>query len=140
MFCPKCKAEYRQGFTRCADCDVDLVEVLPPGEPDNSAASRSERPDQAPPAVFLAWFAPMVFFFAFNLLTVYRPTVLRNFFFAAFLFTFLLIHNLGAFWMLYQAVRYEKRVGKYVLLSFVPFMFVWYSLVRYPLRRELPRI
>ena len=25
MFCPQCKAEYRQGFTRCADCDVDLV-------------------------------------------------------------------------------------------------------------------
>jgi hypothetical protein len=25
MFCPECKAEYRQGFTHCADCDVDLV-------------------------------------------------------------------------------------------------------------------
>ena len=25
MYCPQCKAEYRQGFTRCADCDVDLV-------------------------------------------------------------------------------------------------------------------
>jgi len=28
MFCPKCKAEYRFGFTHCADCDVDLVESL----------------------------------------------------------------------------------------------------------------
>jgi hypothetical protein len=28
MFCPNCKAEYREGFTRCADCDVDLVESL----------------------------------------------------------------------------------------------------------------
>jgi len=26
MFCPECKAEYRQGFTRCSDCDVGLVE------------------------------------------------------------------------------------------------------------------
>jgi hypothetical protein len=25
MFCPQCKAEYRPGFTRCADCDVELV-------------------------------------------------------------------------------------------------------------------
>jgi len=25
MICPHCKAEYRQGFTHCADCDVDLV-------------------------------------------------------------------------------------------------------------------
>lgn len=45
MFCPVCKAEYRQGFTRCADCDVELVYRLPanamvphvpaaPGDPD----------------------------------------------------------------------------------------------------------
>src|SRR5260370_35253417 len=31
MYCPKCKAEYRQGFTRCADCDVELVHEPPPG-------------------------------------------------------------------------------------------------------------
>ncbi len=46
MFCPVCKAEYRQGFRRCADCDVELVYELPatalvapeppaaPGDPD----------------------------------------------------------------------------------------------------------
>jgi hypothetical protein len=28
MFCPICKAEYREGFSRCADCDVDLVDEL----------------------------------------------------------------------------------------------------------------
>lgn len=26
--CPKCKSEYRDGFTRCDDCEVDLVENL----------------------------------------------------------------------------------------------------------------
>lgn len=30
MFCPKCKAEYREGFSRCADCDIDLISELPP--------------------------------------------------------------------------------------------------------------
>jgi hypothetical protein len=25
MICPRCKADYRPGFTRCSDCDVDLV-------------------------------------------------------------------------------------------------------------------
>jgi len=28
MFCPSCRVEYRQGFTRCADCGVDLVLAL----------------------------------------------------------------------------------------------------------------
>ncbi len=29
MFCPVCGDEYRAGFTRCGDCDKDLVESLP---------------------------------------------------------------------------------------------------------------
>ena len=29
MFCPQCKAEYRSGFARCADCGVELVWELP---------------------------------------------------------------------------------------------------------------
>ena len=68
--------------------------------------------------------------------SIVRPRLLQNFHFSVFLFCFMFFGNLGGFWMMYQAVRYERRVGKYVLLSFVPFMFVWYSLVRVPLREE----
>ena len=32
MFCPKCRAEYREGLTVCSDCDSDLVDELPPEE------------------------------------------------------------------------------------------------------------
>ncbi len=32
MFCPKCKAEYRVGFTLCSDCGVALVDLLPDPE------------------------------------------------------------------------------------------------------------
>jgi hypothetical protein len=39
MFCPQCNSEYRSGYARCSDCDVPLVDVLPP-EP-------SERHDDA---------------------------------------------------------------------------------------------
>ena len=35
MFCPQCRCEFQVGFTRCNDCDVELVERLEaePGEP-----------------------------------------------------------------------------------------------------------
>jgi hypothetical protein len=29
MYCPRCRAEYREGFDRCADCGVALVPELP---------------------------------------------------------------------------------------------------------------
>lgn len=31
MYCPLCRSEYREGFTRCSACDVDLVPTLAPG-------------------------------------------------------------------------------------------------------------
>lgn len=29
MYCPKCKAEYREGFSKCSECDIELVKELP---------------------------------------------------------------------------------------------------------------
>lgn len=43
MFCPQCRVEYRPGFTRCTDCDVDLVEALP------------QEPEQAGEADRIIW-------------------------------------------------------------------------------------
>jgi hypothetical protein len=34
VICPECDTEYREGFTRCADCDVDLVAPPSPPPPD----------------------------------------------------------------------------------------------------------
>jgi hypothetical protein len=45
MFCPKCKAEYREGFYRCADCDCDLVYELPAQE---DGSSQREIPGEGP--------------------------------------------------------------------------------------------
>lgn len=30
MFCPVCQSEYREGFTECTDCRVELVDTLLP--------------------------------------------------------------------------------------------------------------
>jgi hypothetical protein len=44
MFCPQCEVEYRAGFSRCSDCDVDLVERLaePGSDPEPSDVSLRE--------------------------------------------------------------------------------------------------
>jgi hypothetical protein len=44
MYCPQCRAEYVPGFTRCADCDVELVEVLP-AKPARRKPARREPTD-----------------------------------------------------------------------------------------------
>ena len=48
MFCPKCRAEYVARFTRCPDCDVDLVDELPEPAP---RATRHARPPPPLPDV-----------------------------------------------------------------------------------------
>ncbi len=42
MFCPECKAEYRDGFTNCMDCDVELVDVPVEPEPEQGDAESKE--------------------------------------------------------------------------------------------------
>jgi hypothetical protein len=48
MFCPQCNAEYRPGFTRCADCDVELVNEPPQyalaGQPSADPGDPNEDP------------------------------------------------------------------------------------------------
>jgi hypothetical protein len=49
----------------------------------------------------------------------------------------LVLVSFCAFWMFYQAVRYEAKPLLYVLLScFVPFAFVWYYVERYKPRKR----
>lgn len=136
MYCPKCRAEYREGFTRCSDCGLDLVEVLPPPSSESSGVAEYERPDRAPTRYFLAWLLPMCVYGGLFCAIGLKPVLLQNVFIVILLFFLHLSLVSGQFWMLYQSVRYERRVGRYALLSFVPFMFVWYSLVRVPLRKE----
>ncbi len=47
-WCPVCKSEYVEGKTHCPDCDVDLVDELPPEEPEQEeipALTKEERAD-----------------------------------------------------------------------------------------------
>ena len=50
MFCPQCRAEYRPGFTKCADCGVDLVTTLP-----DRSESEAKNPTINLDAAVLLW-------------------------------------------------------------------------------------
>lgn len=43
MWCPKCKTEYIDGITKCADCGVDLVEELPSTSYDDLSGETREK-------------------------------------------------------------------------------------------------
>lgn len=45
-----------------------------------------------------------------------------------------------ALWMIYQAIRYEIRPWRFILLSFLPFSFIWYYYERYSRRRGHGRL
>jgi hypothetical protein len=56
MYCPQCKAEYRQGFTRCADCDVELVHEPPPaGNGLGTKAEASSRAEDSEDPICSFW-------------------------------------------------------------------------------------
>jgi hypothetical protein len=42
MFCPVCKTEYREGFSKCSDCGADLVAELP--KPNESVPGQIAEP------------------------------------------------------------------------------------------------
>jgi len=56
LICPKCGAEYRGGFTRCSDCDVELVDALlepqGPSRPPVDPAPTVLEPRSDPPECF----------------------------------------------------------------------------------------
>jgi len=51
MICPVCRDEYRPGFTRCATCNVDLVETLDAAAPVAPAVPREAAAGAAPGGV-----------------------------------------------------------------------------------------
>ena len=54
MYCPECRAEYREGFTACSDCGAPLVAKLPaepePGPPPD--ALLDPEPGPGPPTPY----------------------------------------------------------------------------------------
>ena len=50
------------------------------------------------------------------------------------------VSNIGSYWMMYQAIRYEVRPLRFFLLAFLPLACVWYYFERYANRRASGRL
>lgn len=46
---------------------------------------------------------------------------------------------IATYWMIYDAVRYEKRPWPYIVLAFVPYLFIWHYFERVRKRGPLER-
>ncbi len=119
MFCPVCRAEYREGFTRCSSCEAELVDALPQVETPASSASTAS-------TYSLVYVLPVAFciyllFFVWTLRDGKpHPSVVIPFVFLT------VVTNFGSLWMIYQSVRHEEKPARYILWSMVPFSFFWY--------------
>jgi hypothetical protein len=54
MICPVCQAEYREGYTRCSECDVRLIELV-------GVAKSAPRRETSPPVVVWRGQDPVAF-------------------------------------------------------------------------------
>ena len=137
MFCPECSTEYRPGFTRCADCDVDLVQELPAG----ASEAKAERPTQDSVErlrtksplksgmtfglhQFIGMYgipvtAPVVFSLAFKFLWLFDHNYPRKPFYSIVsenpYFPVQIIFGLILGWLLGRAVRHRSIVWVWVL-------------------------
>ena len=150
MFCPVCKVEYRSGFSRCADCDVDLVEELSPSPPEKNAdisvAHRTpqnsfERTKSVTKSVLtfglhqfigmygIPYTAPIVFSLGFKFLFLFGHSYPRKVFYSLVsespYFPVQIIFALILGWLLGRVLRNRSMVWVWVL----PLTILSYSVV-----------
>src|SRR5437667_10039034 len=99
MFCPDCGAEYRSGFARCSDCHVQLVEILPPANPQDPSLNENERQEVASRRFFLAWLIPMCIYLLLFFDVWVRPFLFKNIYIVVLRMFFTFISSISGFCM-----------------------------------------
>ena len=123
------------GFTLRSDCTVPLVDELPEGWNRTESA-----PSEFPPREFLLWFVRLSLVSTLSptfLVWILNPTRIHPLHIVAILVWASVA--LGCFWMFVQVIDHEERAKAWVPFSIIPFMFLWYRLVRYPVRPKFIR-
>jgi hypothetical protein len=74
---------------------------------------------------------------AFWMVTI--PQVPRDPFFMFLIVAVFAAPPIGAFWMMYMSIRYEKHPLPTILLAFIPYCFLWYYFERVRPGKHLSR-
>lgn len=87
----------------------------------------------------IPWILLALILTSLALWVVVGPWYPRNPFVLSVVTAFFSVAPVGAFWMLYMAVRYEKRPLLFLLLAFLPYAFIWYYFERVRPKKHLTR-
>ena len=88
----------------------------------------------------LSWFAPTAGFYMLTLVMMANPNSAKNLAVLGLALGYYLTSPFGSFWMLYQSIRFESKPLKYILLSFLPYAFLWYYFERVRKRTYVGRL
>jgi len=95
-----------------------------------AATHEPEPVTQTPRAHRARWYATVVLANALAGILAFATIHSQTAFLIAPLFLLSLAGELGMFWMMYQAIRFERTPLRYFLLAFLPFSFIWYYVAR----------
>lgn len=125
-WCPKCRTEYREGFTSCGDCGSDLVDALAPGSPPEEREAMKDKARKWWVALLLSLVQPglgqiyngqfrkAIIMYALPLLIF--PGVLlclNSAFVRAFLVAFVILTAAYYLWAAIDAVRTSRRLSRH---------------------------
>src|ERR1700680_2151303 len=146
MYCPVCNVEYRFGFTRCTDCDVDLVQELPAKpfrtKTEKAVAGKGEVKSPAKSVATFAlhqfigmygipYTAPIVFSLAFKCLFLFGRSYSRRAFYPIVsglpYFPVQIVFALILGWFLGRALRQRSIAWVWVM----PLVILCYSVATY---------
>jgi len=117
MHCPKCGYEYREGFTMCTDCGVELVIETPLLVGENSIYAGFAKRFLAliiDLSIYLIIIIPVTFVVMMMVDIIFRDNV-----FGPLIMSFIsLILNIVPLWLynaLLESSKYQGSIGKYVM-------------------------
>lgn len=88
----------------------------------------------------LLWLIPILIAFGVFVVICFNPAALMGRLFFPVIIVLGLVGPIGAFWGIYQSIRYEESPLKYSAVMLIPLGFLWYYFEKYKKRVSPSRV